>query len=300
MRSRRGDLTVFVLVAFGLAWPAALPLWLGDGLSSSWLPLVGIVMMFTPAIGVLAVWRRSGATRAEVAAATGLGLGPSRRRTLLLILAVWLGTPLVAVLAIALSVATGVLSVDLAGLSMLRGLPGGIDPQVFLIVQVISGLTIGTLITAIPAFGEEWGWRGWLLPHLTERFGVTRGLLISGMIWGPWHAPLTLLGYNYPTIGPWAALYFVGFTVIYGVVIGWLRLYSGSVWPSVVAHSVLNAGSVSLVFLVGDAKEPPDLVFAGISGLVGWAVLAALAAALPRLLPIRRAAPVTAPPRPAE
>src|SRR5690606_34125956 len=48
-------------------------------------------------------------------------------------------------------------------------------------------------------------------------------ILLSGVIWGLWHAPLTLLGYNYARLGAWAAPAFVGFCVIAGAVLAWLR-----------------------------------------------------------------------------
>ena len=57
-------------------------------------------------------------------------------------------------------------------------------------------MLIGPVLNAIPALGEEWGWRGYLLPRLTGTRGVVAGLLLSGVIWGLWHAPLTLLGHN--------------------------------------------------------------------------------------------------------
>src|SRR5436305_814196 len=47
------------------------------------------------------------------------------------------------------------------------------------------------------AFGEQWGWRGYLLPRLLP-LGQWPALLLSGAIWGLWHAPVILLGYNYP------------------------------------------------------------------------------------------------------
>jgi hypothetical protein len=113
--------------------------------------------------------------------------------------------------------------------------------------------------------------------------GLWPGLVLTGAIWGLWHAPLTLRGYDYPDLGPFAAPMFVGFCVIFGVLIGWLRLWTGSVWPAVVAHAALN-GCAGIVLLVGDAAAPPNLALAGISGVVGWVLLAVLCAALVRLV----------------
>ncbi|GHH62931.1 abortive infection protein [Streptosporangium violaceochromogenes] len=297
MFRRSADLPLFLLVAFGLSWLFALPLWLGDlPLTSPALRLIGLGMMFTPALGVLAVrlyGRRRGTdetTRREWAGRTGLTLGGRRGRTFALIALAWFGIPLLAVAAIALSAALGLLAVDLDGLSLLRRslestAPGREPPLpagALLALQIALAFLVAPLINAIVAFGEEWGWRGWLLPRLMP-LGTWRALLVSGVIWGAWHAPLTLRGYNYPELGAWAAPMFVVFCVAFGALLGWLRLFSGSVWPAVVGHGALN-GVGGLTLLVGDVTRPPNLVFAGITGLTGSALVAVVAAVLLRRL----------------
>jgi uncharacterized protein len=123
-----------------------------------------------------------------------------------------------------------------------------------------------------------------LAPRLTAETGVSRGLLISGLIWGLWHAPLTPLGYNYPNPAP----VFVGFCVTFGLVMGWLRLRTGSIWPAVVAHAAFNA-TVPTFLMLGDTAAPPNFAIAGPIGLVGWAFLGLPAAALLKFLPVRQA-----------
>src|SRR5690606_28307176 len=49
------SVAVFLLIAFGLSWLIALPLWLGDGLASPWFVPVSLGIMFTPAIAALVV-----------------------------------------------------------------------------------------------------------------------------------------------------------------------------------------------------------------------------------------------------
>jgi uncharacterized protein len=44
--------------------------------------------------------------------------------------------------------------------------------------------------TLLPAFGEEFGWRGYLLPKLTEKFTAKKALLIHAFIWWGWHLPV--------------------------------------------------------------------------------------------------------------
>ncbi|MFF5204807.1 CPBP family intramembrane glutamic endopeptidase [Streptosporangium sp. NPDC000396] len=305
MSRRSTDLWLFLLAAFGLSWLLALPIWLtGIPLGSLPILVIGTAIMFTPTLGVLAVrmyGRRRGepgTTWREWARRTGLTLGERRGRALGLFAAAWFGTPVLAVVAIALSAALGLLAVDLDGLSLFRqGLARAVPPGapvpdagVVAAAQVASAFLIGPLINSIGAFGEEWGWRGWLLPRLMP-LGTWRALLISGVIWGAWHAPLTLRGYNYPELGAWAAPMFVVFCVAFGSLLGWLRLYSGSVWPAVVGHGALNA-SVGLTLLAGDAAAPPHLSVAGITSLVGSALIAVISAVLFKRRPVGQPTPV--------
>ncbi|GGL04131.1 CPBP family intramembrane glutamic endopeptidase [Planomonospora parontospora] len=303
MPRRPTDLWVFLSVAFGLSWLIASPLWLGGvALGSPAALAIGLAMMSTPALGALAVrlyGGRSGAprtSRREWAAGTGLTLGERRGRTAAFVALAWLGTPLLVVAATAVSAALGLLSLDLDGLSLFRqtlaeadpGRAPAADPHVLVAAQLAVAVLVGPLTNTVAAFGEEWGWRGWLLPRLMP-LGTARALLLSGVIWGAWHAPLTLLGYNYPALGAWAAPFFIVFCVPYGALLGWLRLYSGSVWPAAVGHGALNA-TAGVPLLLGDAAAPPDLVVAGITGLVGSALLAAVSAVLLRRWPVRRPA----------
>jgi len=41
-------------------------------------------------------------------------------------------------------------------------------------------------------FGEEFGWRGYLLPRLAPLGGISAAI-ITGVIWGLWHTPVIVL-----------------------------------------------------------------------------------------------------------
>ena len=247
---------------------------------------VGAAMMFAPSLAVLGVYmhrrRRDGAgSFGALARATGLTLGPNRRRTVGLMLLGWVAPPFLVGLTTALAVAIGLLDVDLESFSLLRERLGYETGEALpmaatqlLLVVVLQSATVSALITMVFAWGEEWGWRGWMLPRLVSRWGVTGGLVLSGVIWGLWHLPVTLRGYNYPELGAWAGLFFIVSCILLAIPLGWLRLVTGSVWPAVVAHGAFNA-TAGLVNYVGDAAEPPVMHLAGLAGIVGWIVLAA-------------------------
>jgi len=102
---------------------------------------------------------------------------------------------------------------------------------------------------------EEIGWRGYLLPRLTQ-LGVRRALLLSGLLHGIWHLPVMLLTSLYHPVGNrWVVvpMFLVAVTAL-GVFYGWLRLRTDSVWPAVLAHSAHNvAVSWMSSLVVGNA-----------------------------------------------
>lgn len=274
---------VFTVLACGLAWLVALPLWLGDGLAE---PIAGVllpVMMFTPAVATLIV------TLALRVPAPGdrarfLGLWPLRpaKRVVWLMVAAWLAPPILVGLIVAVSAGLGFVQLDLTfaafGAEIEKALPPGtpVPPVGVVVFAQLAMIPFGALLNAIPAFGEEIGWRGWLLPALRP-LGTWPALLISGAIWGFWHSPVILLGYNFGRTDITGVLLMMGGCVAWGVLLGWLRLRSASVWPAVIAHGSLNA-SAGLIVIVAAAK--PDLGLAGPLGVAGWIVLALVVAVL--------------------
>lgn len=283
----------FTLVACALAWLVALPLWVGDGLASPFFAPLAVVVMWTPAVAVLVVARVLKVPARERLRA--LGVRPLRplRRTLGLT-ALGLVVPLVVVAAtVLLAAALGLVQLDLVGFSgfaaqLERTLPAGSDlPPVGLLVAVqLLTLPFAALLNSVAALGEEVGWRGWLLPALLP-LGTWPALLVSGVVWGLWHAPLILLGYNFARPDAVGVLLMVGGCVAWGVLLGWLRLRSGSLWPPVVAHGALNAVAGLVAVLVA-AGETPDLALVGPLGVVAWGLLAVVAVVLVATGQLRR------------
>lgn len=268
---------VFVAVAFALAWLVALPLWLGDGLAEPISVLLLPVMMLTPAVAVLVV------TFVMRVPAPGhrvrfLGLWPLRpaRRVIWLMVAGWLAPPLLVGVGILLSAALGFVQLDLTfaafAAELEKAVPPGtpLPPVQLLVFAQLAMIPVGGLFNSLFAFGEEIGWRGWLLPVLRP-LGTWPALILSGAIWGVWHSPLILLGYNFGRTDITGVLFMVGGCVAWGILLGWLRLRSASVWPAVIAHGSLNAAAGMIVIF---AAAQPDLALAGPLGVAGWIVVA--------------------------
>lgn len=101
--------------------------------------------------------------------------------------------------------------------------------------------TLGTAAGCLSAFGEEIGWRGYMLTRLITA-GVPKPVFISGLIWAFWHVPLILSRQYAAGSKPWlSAMLFVIGVVATGYLAAYLRLRSGSVWPAVMLHSAWNA-----------------------------------------------------------
>lgn len=285
---RKWSLPVFLAVAFGGAWLVVIPLWLsGEGIKSPMLGLTASIMMFMPSLGVLVTWlvaRRHGVTIRDLARDTGLGLGPRKRRTVAAALGLWFGLPLFVVVSTLICAALGLYQLDIGGLGLFReymsDLPGGnagLSAETMAILTLVL-VAVAPILNIINCLGEEWGWRGFLMPRLLP-YGRAKAILVSGAIWGAWHAPVTLLGYNYEKLGPWSALMFVPFCMVFGALLSWTRLTSGSVWPAVIGHGAFN-GSTGLVILIGAAGQDLNLAFVGPISVAGMALMAVLVAVL--------------------
>ncbi len=108
-----------------------------------------------------------------------------------------------------------------------------------------------SVIVFFPAFGEEWGWRGYMMPKLTELMPKPAAVIAGGVIWGLWHAPLTVSGHNFGTDYP--GFPFLGIACMCGLCIvsnaffTLLTEKTGSIYPASIAHMVNNNCSPAMV-----------------------------------------------------
>ena len=262
----------FLVVAYGGGWLIALPLWRSGGLSNPLFLPLGLAVMATPTLAALVA---TSLVVRPAQPARFLGLSPVRpwRRTLAYALLGFVGVQVLGALALVLAWALGVTPLQVGGGAW---------------SSLVSMQLLGLLVT-VAALGEEIGWRGFLLPALRP-LGTGRALVLSGLAWGPWHAPLVLLGYNYGTTDPTALIMMTVTTILMGVLFGWLRVRSASVYPSAFAHGALNASGGTLLA----AFAPAAGVAPSVLGWVGWLVLAVVIGALVVARTFRWARPGTA------
>jgi membrane protease YdiL (CAAX protease family) len=144
----------------------------------------------------------------------------------------------------------GLLAYGIAWAVGLASFQSPLSPQSHLFVDssvgnffrsLILTTTLGTIISCISAFGEELGWRGYMLTRLIAS-GVARPVFVSALIWGLWHVPLIVSGQYASGSNPWlSTLLFVIGIFPSAYLVAYLRLRSGSVWPAVIFHGAWNA-----------------------------------------------------------
>jgi len=132
-----------------------------------------------------------------------------------------------------------------------------------------AGVLAGLSVNGLAALGEEVGWRGYLLVRLSDRLGLWGSALAVGVVWGLWHAPLILRGYDYSlellgscgrgSSGLPALLAFTAFTTSLGILLAALRILSKSTYSAAIAHGTVNgvAGLFSSIVSGPRILAPP-------------------------------------------
>jgi hypothetical protein len=250
----------FILLTYGIAWSIWLPV-MGDAwhaiatgsTPSSYLaPSFAVVGMFAPAIAavIMRLWVSKEGLRGS--------LGPIRGRLGWFAVAL-LGPAVFVTAAVAIATATGI-----------GGFTLGVNTP--FVAVWLTLLLINAPISAVLTLGEEYGWRGYLLPKLLP-LGEFKASAIIALIWAPWHLPLLMVGLNYLSKNPLAVMAFMLLLTL-GLSILLTRLFvvaGGSVLIVALAHASFNAFGDRLsdsAHLSGD----PFLVSVG--GVLGFALMA--------------------------
>ncbi|MEG0855452.1 MAG: CPBP family intramembrane glutamic endopeptidase [Terrisporobacter sp.] len=155
----------------------------------------------------------------------------------------------------------------------MQGLPTN-SVQVTLIAIMVQGLLIGPIINIIVTLGEELGWRGYLLQKLCKQYSAQKSIIISGVIWGIWHAPIIAMGHNYG-IGymgsPWLGIFaMIIFCIFVGSYFSYLTIKTQSVIPCAIAHSAINAFAAFPMYLCKGSINP--FVGPSIMGIIGGSI----------------------------
>jgi membrane protease YdiL (CAAX protease family) len=248
----------YIIIAFVITWAVALLIYvLHIPLPESTaamaavpapLMLLSLLGSFGPAIAAFVV--RKWITREGFADA---GLSLNLRGGWKYYLAAFFFPLLVVPVAVVVAAATGVARPDLSALATL------------------VPLFVGSPITGLIYFGEEFGWRAYLQDRVAPGKPLPAALW-TGLIWGIWHWPWVLLGMMMGgnLLG---LLFYIVDSAVGSIFLGWLRTKGKSVWPAALAHGTGNmvvSGAMAIM-----SPVPSELTW-GVFCLAGYAVLAAI------------------------
>ena len=129
-------------------------------------------------------------------------------------------------------------------------------PQDLSITTILTGFLFSFAITLIPAFGEEFGWRGYLLPRLLARYSTRRALLLHGFITWVWHLPVLVvigmqMGQNPFVSVPLVLLISLIPTIMHAVVFAYIWSSTQSLVVATVYHAAFDEVHDSLERSVG-------------------------------------------------
>jgi membrane protease YdiL (CAAX protease family) len=265
---RRRPLVSYFVLAYACTWSAitlagVATRFQGIALPPERLPLVMLAMLLGPSIAGIVM-------TAVVGGRAGLQhLGIRMRR--------WRVAPR--------WYAVALLTNPLVTLTVLLSLTAFVSPDYAPGFNLLFGLIAGGLA----GFCEEIGWTGFATPRLRERYGVLRGGLLLGILWGAWHL---LAGFAFSTPGQelfWlgdAALYWLAALTAYRVLMTWVYSQTGSVLVAQLMHLAFTGTFVTVQpALAPQQTLAYDLVIAGAL----WTLVGLLALALNR--PARMALP---------
>lgn len=108
-----------------------------------------------------------------------------------------------------------------------------------LLRDVLLHYVTGFVMLLFSGGAEEFGWRGVLQPASVERFGVVGGTVLTGLVWGIWHAPLWLVEGSFQSGMPFWYVLVAG--VALSAVLYLTYRISGSLISAILLHMLYNA-----------------------------------------------------------
>jgi membrane protease YdiL (CAAX protease family) len=130
---------------------------------------------------------------------------------------------------------------------------------------LITGLFAGITVNGLAAFGEELGWRGFLL-YQFRNMSFAKASLLIGAIWGIWHAPLILMGHNYPQHPQIGVLMMTVLCILLTPILIYFTIKSKSVIVAAILHGTMNATSTISIIPVTGGND----LLVGLPGIAGF------------------------------
>ena len=267
---------LFLLLTFVVCWSMAGTYYLlGLKYSGTGGTVMAVVYMFVPMLSVILIEKV---------------IHREKIRTTLLIsfrlnkwfVVAWLITPMIGFAAFGISLLFPGIDYDPEMSGMISRFEGALPPEQIeemrnstealpvhpIWLALLSGLVAGLTINALAGFGEELAWRGFLLRRF-RRMHFMKASLITGFIWGIWHAPLILMGHNYPQHPEWGVLMMTAWCILLSPLFLYITLKARSVIAAAVMHGTLNGTAGVAIMMINGGTD----LTTGITGFPGFIAL---------------------------
>lgn len=127
--------------------------------------------------------------------------------------------------------------------------------------QLVISVLLSPWLNLFMALGNEFGWRGYLLPKLLEHTNAVTAVIMSGLLWAMWYAPFIVMGENYgldyagyPYAGVLAMVFVC---IVLSAIFTWLTQKTKSCLPSALAYAVFNSFSINSILFCNSADYSP-------------------------------------------
>ena len=256
------NLVKYVLLAYGLTYAVEIPVCI---LFPQYFSIAAGVAMLIPMLSVLVVFGGLSTKK------SGVLWKPQIKKNIGWYLVAWFAPVILVSVGAALyfvifpqafdpEMSTFVQMLTAQGVEVENGMvQGSVSVQTMVLIQLVCALTYAPFLNAVLAVGEEIGWRGYMTPALTRLLGRKAALLVSGVIWGLWHAPLiVLVGYEYGTDyfgAPWlGVLLFCYITTILCIFLSYTYDKSQTIIVPALFHGSFNAIAALPLYFVFTEK----------------------------------------------
>lgn len=253
------DIVIYLIMTFAIPWAAWIIMDLKGLYGTTAYMLITAILMWMPAVSAISV------RFITKAPAIAFSWRPGIRRNLRTYIIACVSPALLSIIG-----AAAYFIIFRQDFSM-----SAVEEMTSLTAAQYSALMLSSAIPAafvnmFFALGEEIGWRGFLLPRLAEKAGRIWAYPITGIIWGIWHTPVNIMGYNYGT--GYAGYPYTGVIamclacIVFGSWCTWLAERSGSIWPPALFHGAMNAiAAFGMGFL---AQGRPYLLGPALTGII--------------------------------
>lgn len=103
----------------------------------------------------------------------------------------------------------------------------------------LAVMPVNFFLVMVPFFGEEYGWRYYLQPLLQKHFGLRKGVILLGIVWGLWHLPVDFFYYS-PGSGLQAAVSQQITCITLGIFFAYAYMKTNNIWIPVALHYINN------------------------------------------------------------